>query len=180
MLAKTHKPNNPGRPIICSHSCPTVLIAQYLDTILTPLVTNLPTYIKDSPHVIRLLQDFSFPAVGVNFLFTMDIISLYASIPHALSMEALTHYLDSRATKDPATETLLRLLDLVFSMNTFQFNGHHYKQVKGFAMGAKIGPSVACLTVVRIMLSALIELLLFNHLIPIFWTCSSGTHLPSS
>ena len=141
-------------------------ISQYLDTILAPLVTDLPTYIKDSPHALRLLQDFSFPAVGDNFLFTMDIASLYTSIPHALSMEALTHYLDSRATKDPATETLFRLLDLVLSMNTFQFNGHHYKQVKGIAMGAKIGPSVAYLTVGYIEDRMLEE---YNHRHPIFF-----------
>ena len=97
----------------------------------------------------------------------MDITSLHTFIPHALSMEALTHYLDFCANKDAATETLLCLLGLVFSMNTFQFNGHHYKQVKDIAMGAKIGP-VACLTVGYIG-DCILEK--YNHRHPIFFKC---------
>ncbi|XP_072044331.1 uncharacterized protein [Amphiura filiformis] len=149
MLPKIHKPDTPGRPIVSSHSCPTVLIAEYLDTVLAPLVSSLPTFIQDSPHALRLLQDFSFPTGSDNYLFTMDISSLYTSIPHHLCMKALTHYLDTRigSKRNPPTETQTRLIELVLSMNTFQFNGDFYQQLKGIAMGAKIGPSVACLTV---------------------------------
>lgn len=147
MLPKIHKVDCPGRPIVSSHSCPTVLIAQYLDSVLAPLVTKLPTYIKDSPDALRLIQDFRYPATGERFLFTMDVCALYTSIPHALSMEALRHFLDSRSIQNPSTDILLRLIDLALTRNTFQFNGSHYRQLKGIAMGSKIGPSVACLTV---------------------------------
>ncbi|KAJ8019723.1 hypothetical protein HOLleu_41416 [Holothuria leucospilota] len=38
LLPKIHKANNPGRPIVSSHSCPTVLISQYVDSVLSPLL----------------------------------------------------------------------------------------------------------------------------------------------
>ena len=37
-----HKPNNPGRPIVSAYSCPTELISQYLDQIMSPFVKSLP------------------------------------------------------------------------------------------------------------------------------------------
>lgn len=146
MLPKIHKPNSPGRPISSSHSCPTVFIATYLDSILTPIVSQLPTFIQDSPHALRILQDFTFCNPGPRFLFTMDISSLYTSLPHDLCMKALEHFLNKRTDQSVSTETLLRLCELVLTTNSMQFNGDFYKQCKGIAMGSRIGPGVACLT----------------------------------
>ena len=56
MLPKIHKPNNLGRPIISAHSCPTVHIAQYLDQIMQPIVHQLPTFVQDSSHALRILN----------------------------------------------------------------------------------------------------------------------------
>ncbi|KAJ8038351.1 putative indole-3-acetic acid-amido synthetase GH3.8 [Holothuria leucospilota] len=88
LLPKIHKANNPGRPIVSSHSCPTVLISQYVDSVLSPLVSTLPSFIQDTSHFLRIS-------------------------PHT---------------------------------NCFQFNGRFFRQIKGAAMGTKLGPSVACLT----------------------------------
>ncbi|KAJ8047946.1 hypothetical protein HOLleu_00071 [Holothuria leucospilota] len=43
-----HKANNPGRPIVSSHSCPTVLISEFLDSVLFPLVSALPSCSRHS------------------------------------------------------------------------------------------------------------------------------------
>ena len=61
LLPKIHKANNPGRPIVSSHSCPTVLISEFLDSVLSPLVSALPSFVQDTPHFLRLIQDFEFP-----------------------------------------------------------------------------------------------------------------------
>ena len=45
---KIHKRNNPGRPIVSAYSCPTELISQYSDQIMSPFVKSLPSYIKDT------------------------------------------------------------------------------------------------------------------------------------
>ena len=53
---KSHKANNPGRPIVSACSCPTELISSYLDKVMTPIVKSLPSYIKDSNHALEIFQ----------------------------------------------------------------------------------------------------------------------------
>ena len=77
----------------------------------------------------------------------MDVKSLYTSIPHTGGLAALKHYLDLRQTQVPPTSTLLRLAELVLTLNNFAFNGEHYIQTSGVAMGTRMGPSYACLFV---------------------------------
>ena len=49
-IPKMHKQGNPGRPIVSSNSHPTERISQFVDHHLQPLVTKLPSYIKDTTH----------------------------------------------------------------------------------------------------------------------------------
>ncbi len=58
MLPKINKLNNPDRPIVSVVSYPTSQIAFFLDNIFTPINQNLPTFVKDSSHTLRLLKDF--------------------------------------------------------------------------------------------------------------------------
>ena len=43
--------------------------------------------------------------------------------------------------KEPSSETLLRLVELVLTLNCFSFAGNYYKQINGVAMGTRMGPS---------------------------------------
>eukprot|EP00061_Rhincodon_typus_P008784 g31698.t1 len=54
LLPYIRKPNYPGRPIVSTCSCSTELISFYLDSILSPLVQALPTYIRDTNHALHL------------------------------------------------------------------------------------------------------------------------------
>ena len=77
----------------------------------------------------------------------MDIKSLYNVIPHNSGLEALKYFLDKRPVLDPPTVTLIRLAELVLTLNAFSFNNKFYHQVGGVAMGSKMGPNYACLFV---------------------------------
>ena len=79
----------------------------------------------------------------------MDIKSLYTVITNNDGLRALAHFLDKREVKEPSTATLTRLAELVLALNAFSFNGDHYRQVRGVAMGSKMGPNYvyACLFV---------------------------------
>ncbi|KAJ8025053.1 hypothetical protein HOLleu_35149 [Holothuria leucospilota] len=66
--------------------------------------------------------------------------------PHHAALSAIRHYLDQRQDQQIPTTTFLRLTELFLTQNCFQFNGRYFLQVKGVAMGTKMGPSVACLT----------------------------------
>ena len=60
LLAKIHKANNPGRPIVSNINCPTYQIAKYLSEVLRPIVEQLPTYIRDTTHLLNIVEQFQF------------------------------------------------------------------------------------------------------------------------
>ena len=146
MLPKIHKKDNPGRPIVSACNCPTELISKFLDSVLSPIVSQLPSYVKDTSDALHTFTDFEFTGPS-NYLFSMDVKSLYTCIPHVDGLQALRYYLDRRDNCDPPTSTLLRLAELVLTLNNFTFNGKHYLQTSGVAMGTRMGPSYACLFV---------------------------------
>ena len=145
LLPKIHKLNNPGRPVVSACSCPTSIISAFVDDVLQPIVQRIDSYVKDTNQMLRIVKDFSFPDDGSPLLFTMDVKSLYTVIPNHEGLNALKHYLDLRVTQEPPTETILRLAELVLTLNNFEFYGSHYQQVRGVAMGTRMGPSYACL-----------------------------------
>ena len=69
LLPKIHKPNNPGRPIVSTRSCPTGLISSYLDKIMAPIVRSL--YVTDSQHALHIFRDFNFLGED-KLIFTME------------------------------------------------------------------------------------------------------------
>ena len=77
----------------------------------------------------------------------MDITSLYTVIPNSEGLQALKHFFDQRTVKEPSSETLLRLAELVLTLNCFSFAGNYYKQINGVAMATRMGPSYANLFV---------------------------------
>ncbi|XP_048461245.1 uncharacterized protein LOC125484857 [Rhincodon typus] len=77
----------------------------------------------------------------------MDVQSRYTCIPHADGLKALRFFLSRRPDQSPSTDTLIRLAELVLTLNNFSFNSSHFLQTKGVAMGTRMGPSYACLFV---------------------------------
>ena len=143
---KIHKANNPGHPIVSACSCPTELISSYLDKVMTPIIKSLPSYIKDSNHALEIFRNFNFSGEN-KIIFTMDITSLYIKIPNNEGLQALKYFFNQRPIKKPSSETLLRLAELVLTLNCFSFGDNYYKQINGGAMGTKMGPSYANLFV---------------------------------
>eukprot|EP00061_Rhincodon_typus_P003986 g21483.t1 len=77
----------------------------------------------------------------------MDIQSLYSCIPHAGCLKALRFFLSHRPNQSTSTNTLIRLIKLVLTLNNFSFNSSHFLRTKGVAIGTHMGPSYACLFV---------------------------------
>lgn len=71
----------------------------------------------------------------------MDIKSLYTVRPNDEGLRALQYYVDKREIFKPPTDTLLRLAELVLTLNTFEFNGGFYKQTGEVAMSSRLGPN---------------------------------------
>ena len=109
---------------------------------MTPIVKSLPSDIKDSTHT----HDFNFTGQD-KLIFTMDITSLYTVIPNSEGLQALKHFFDQRTVKEPSSEMLLCLAELVLTLNCFSFAGNYYKQINGVDMGTRMGPSYANLLI---------------------------------
>ena len=52
LLPKIHKNQLPpqGRPIVSANQCPSERISQFVDHFIKPIVTTLPSYLRDSSH----------------------------------------------------------------------------------------------------------------------------------
>ena len=68
----------------------------------------------------------------------MDVKSLYTVIPHRDGLEALKFFLNKRTLLEPTTTTLIRLAELVLTLNNFSFDGEHYQQINGNQDGPKL------------------------------------------
>ena len=105
LLPKVHKLGNPGRPVVSTVSFPTSLISKFLDDQLQPLVHKLDSFIKDTNHVLYLVNDIKFEVGSQPLFYTMDVKSLYTFIPNNETLHALKHFLDRREKQDHPTST---------------------------------------------------------------------------
>jgi hypothetical protein len=101
------------------------------------------SYVKDTTHFLDLLNNIQ--TDPSNLLVTMDVSSLYTNIPNNEGLRAVAKIL--RASRNPidnpTNQSVLHLLKLVLELNNFEFNGQHYSQVGGTAMGTRVAPSFA-------------------------------------
>ena len=110
--------------LIAKQELPATAKNLIITTPRTSFIYFLPSYIKDSQHALEIFPDFSF--LGQNkLIFTMDITSLYKVIPNDEGLRALRHSFDRRTVKEPSSETLLRLAELVLTLNCFSFGGYY-------------------------------------------------------
>ena len=142
LLPKIHKSGNPGRPIVSANGHPTERISEFVDFHLKPHVRNLPSFLQDTTDYLSKIESNNVLPPNT-LLVSMDVTSLYTNIPHDDGISACRHVWDNRLIKEPPTSYLVKLLSLILKCNNFEFNGKHYLQVQGTAMGTKMAPSYA-------------------------------------
>ena len=78
-------------------------------------------------------------------LCTLDITSLYTNIPHNEGIQSIKEILAIHRTPNnlPHNSYIIVLLEVLLTNNHFEFNGKHYHQESGTAMGTKLAPSYA-------------------------------------
>jgi hypothetical protein len=140
MLPKIHKQGNPGRPIVSACGGPTSKLSGFIDEHLKKVVTKVPSYLKDTTDFLSKLGGLTLPNDVI--LATIDVKSLYTNIPVEEGIRAVGHALSTHQFTTPLPQ-LLKFLQLVLNNNEFEFDGKHYKQVKGCAMGTPCAPNFA-------------------------------------
>lgn len=146
-LPKVHKSleNPPGRPIVAGTDSFTAGLSQYIDLLLQPLVQALPSYIKDSNQVIEQLKHYAW--VEGYMWASLDVSSLYTSIPHLVGLNAVQHFLAKDGNMNSRqAKFLVDGTEFCLTHNYFTFLDQFYLQRKGTAMGANFAPGYANLT----------------------------------
>jgi peptide-methionine (R)-S-oxide reductase len=168
LLPKVHKNKlpMPGRPIVSANNSPTERISEFADFFLKPLVQKTRSYVRDTTDFINKIESITtLPAEC--YLCTVDVTSLYTNIPNDEGVTACTNILNKYRTGSliPSNENIARVLEHVLYMNNFNFNGKHYLQVGGTAMGTRVAPSFA-----NIFMADFEERYVYNyHTQPLVW-----------
>ena len=152
MLPKIHKSltNPPGRPIVSGNDSPTEKISQLVDLCINPLVPKIKSYLRDTTHLLQKLSEIDHVPPDA-LLVTLDVTSLYTNIPHHEGIQAVADYLSRYRPPNslPSNQSLLKLLSMVLTKNNFEFNGQHFLQTNGTAMGTRVAPSYANIFMAR-------------------------------
>ena len=145
LLPKIHKNKlpPPGRPIVSANECPSERISQFVDNFIQPMVMTLPSYLRDSSHLLNIIRHLKVPPGAI--LATLDVTSLYTNIPNDEGILAASRYLFRHRDPsiNPTDHSICKLLELVLKTNNFEFDNKEFLQVGGTAMGTKLAPSFA-------------------------------------
>ena len=157
-LPKVHKFKTgdkipPCRPIVSNSGANTEMISAFVDHYSKHLVKDLKSYVQDSPHFLRILEEENQkgPQSMNTFPVTIDVTALYTSIPakgESGGMKSFEKALNGRPSQEKInmpTDFLLECLDTVLSGNIFTFNEDLFIQRIGTAMGTRVAPTYACL-----------------------------------
>ena len=168
LLPKIHKQDIPGRPIISGCGGPTARLSQFADHLLKPLLNHIPAYIQDTTHFLRRIFTLNHDLPENIILITIDVKSLYTSIPNDQGIQACLDMLKDHNTLTSELEQYItNILTHILTKNAFTFNDEHFLQIHGTAMGSPMAPTYA-----NIFMAVLEKELLLkapNGLIPIEW-----------
>ena len=138
---KIHKESTPRKPMINSVNCHTSEILRFVDHHLQPLVREIPSYNKRTNFFINKINNFALQSNSL--LLTMDVKSLYTSIPNNEGIASVKKKYDHYPNKAMPTKIKTTFLALILTLNNFIFNSKFYVQITGCAMGAFCAPSHA-------------------------------------
>ena len=153
-LPKLHKPGIPMRPIVSFCGSPTYQLSKYLTTILQPLTDKSRRKLQSTENFIDAIKTVQIP--DDYKLVSFDVKSLFTSIPLQLALQCTETAIQQSTAKLPLpTEDIMDLLNLCLTSTYFQYNGRHYKQLHGTAMGSPVSVVVAEIVMQHVEESAL-------------------------
>ena len=112
---------------------------------LQPYLTKVKSYLRDTTDFLNKLKALG-PLPNDYILGTLDVTSLYTNIPNTEGCLAIYRLLCMHRTinsRELTNTNICQLLWLVLTKNNFDFNGKHYLQVGGTAMGTRLAPTYA-------------------------------------
>ena len=134
---------HPTRVYISGIGTPTEGVAGLVEEELKEGVEKQASYVQDTADFLRRLRELR-KLEEDEFMFVMDVVALYPSVPRERAREAMERNLEARSLKKIPTYDLLELSDLILENNEFTFEGEDFVQREGTAIGSKMGKNYAC------------------------------------
>ncbi len=135
----------PMRQIAGANQSPTERPSQFCDHFLNPIMKMGRSYLIDTTDFLWKTHNLPPLPQGACFV-VLDVNALYPSIPLQDGIRAVTEHLNIYRTLQgakPSNQSIITLLEQVLTKNCLVFNGRHYRQIKGTAMGTKVAPAFA-------------------------------------
>jgi hypothetical protein len=138
MTAKVHKTPWKMRPIVCCVGTLMNAWSKWLDYQLQTLKYLVPTYVKDSQHVLDEIATLFIPPNAR--LFTTDADAMYNNIDTDHAIQVITWWfrdLDSRNELPPSfpLDAILSAMVIIMKNNIFEWGDLCFLQLLGTAMG---------------------------------------------
>ena len=141
---KIHKKEFPIRTIVNGRNHPTEKMAELVESQLEENVKSLPSYIQDTTDFLNKISTIQQPLPDNTLIFCMDVKGLYPNVPRQQAKIAVTKALEKRKNHLIPTTDVIYMMDTVLQNNNFSFNGRHYLQKEGTAIGSRLGMNYAC------------------------------------
>jgi hypothetical protein len=139
---KTHKENEPIRPVIDNTQAPSYKIAKFLNNKIKAYI-NLPnTYITiNSGEIAQELHKLHI--TEKHKILTLDIKDLYVNLPKQGIIQSIIFSLDKNNTCKKVKDQIIRLRKIISEQNYFQYNDQFFKPKNGTAMGSHVFGTLA-------------------------------------
>ena len=147
-LYKTHKQGNPVR--LLTSGCNTAIenLAKYLEVICAPLTENLRSRIKNTSHLLDIIDEINNNGLDNNaVLVSFDIVNMFPSIDNIKGLNSVKKALDARENKSPTTKCIIEGLEICLYNNNSTFSNINLLQTNGTATGAPNSCSYADLAI---------------------------------
>lgn len=162
-LVKIHKPDAPLRPITATIGSVGYLLAKVFHKMLEFVFPRTDYHIRDTYEFVRFLSEFEIKESDV--LTSFDVVAMYTSIPYhvveSIIMEGKDTFLDMFGMR---ADEIRRILHFLLKECTF-FTAldESFRQVNGLPMGSCISPTLARITMDKVV-DRLLREVLTGHL----------------
>ena len=143
-LPKIHKPGIPLRPIISSIGTVTYNTAKELARILKLLVGLSEHHIHNTTDFVQQIKEVKLKKE--ESLVSYDVTALFTSVPIPPVLKIIEEKLEEDKDlprTNMNTRHIIKLLEFCLRSTYFVFQGQHFEQVEGAAMGSPLSPIVA-------------------------------------
>ena len=142
---KVHKESRPLRPVVTTRGSSTFSLSRKLAAILKPLVGSAGRRLKNTEDLVDTMREVRLSEDEI--LVSYDVKSLFTSIPINETIQICEQRLREDGTLSERTEmsvdTIIILLRFCLLSSAFMYEGQHYRQIQGIAMGSPVSPVLA-------------------------------------